>query len=68
LAVAQHDPAALAGAIERLLVDPELRVRLAAQARRLVEAEFDIHCNAARVRKVFGAAAPACVCALRELC
>jgi glycosyltransferase involved in cell wall biosynthesis len=68
LVVPQHAPEVLAGAMERLLGDPGLRVQLASQARRIIEAEFHIHCNATRVRKVFGAAAPACGRALRELC
>jgi glycosyltransferase involved in cell wall biosynthesis len=51
LIVPQRDPAALATAIERLLDEPALRVQLAQRARALVEAEFDIHMNAARLRK-----------------
>jgi glycosyltransferase involved in cell wall biosynthesis len=53
LRVPQHDPAALAMAIERLLGDSALRVRLAANARRLIEAAFDIHRNAESLRAVF---------------
>ena len=53
LMVPQHDPAALATAIERLLTDSALRVRLASRARRMIETEFDIHRNAARLRGVF---------------
>jgi glycosyltransferase involved in cell wall biosynthesis len=56
LMVPQRDPAALADAIERLLADPELRVRLAGRARRLVEAEFDVRRNAALLRETFEAA------------
>jgi glycosyltransferase involved in cell wall biosynthesis len=56
LMVPQHDPAALADAIERLLADPELRVELAGRARRLVEEEFDVHRNAALLRETFEAA------------
>jgi glycosyltransferase involved in cell wall biosynthesis len=56
LMVPQRDPAALADAIKRLLADPELRVGLASRARRLVEAEFDVHRNAALLRKTFEAA------------
>src|SRR5215213_3711932 len=56
LMVPQRDPAALADAIERLLVDPELRVRLAGRARQLVEAEFDVRRNAALLREMFEAA------------
>jgi glycosyltransferase involved in cell wall biosynthesis len=57
LAVAQHDPDALAAAIERLLFDPALRVRLAVNARQLIEREFDVRRNAARLRAVFDDAA-----------
>ena len=53
LAVPQHDPPALAAALERLLGDPALRVRLARHARRRVEAEFDIRRTAARLRMIF---------------
>jgi len=57
LLVAQRDPVALAGALERLLDDADLRVRLAANARRLVEEEFDIGRNAGRLRELLAAAA-----------
>ncbi|QIN82494.1 glycosyltransferase [Rubrobacter tropicus] len=53
LMVPQRDPAALAGALERLLGDAALRVRLARGARRLIEAEFDVSRNAAILREVF---------------
>jgi glycosyltransferase involved in cell wall biosynthesis len=53
LIVPQHDPPALAAAIERLLGDPNLRVRLAACGRRLIEDEFNIHCNTVRRRAIF---------------
>jgi glycosyltransferase involved in cell wall biosynthesis len=53
LQVPQHDAQALAGALERLLQDPALRVRLARRARRLIEAEFDIRRNSARRRALF---------------
>lgn len=52
----QRDPHALADAIEQLLDDHTLRIRLAANARRLVETQFDIHLNAARLRDVLFAA------------
>jgi glycosyltransferase involved in cell wall biosynthesis len=51
--VPQHDPAALADAIEKLLSDSILRSRLAVQGRRLVEEQFEITRNAARLREVF---------------
>jgi glycosyltransferase involved in cell wall biosynthesis len=57
LMVAQHAPARLADALERLLGDAGLRTALAAKARRLMEEEFDIHRNAARIRAVFAQAA-----------
>jgi colanic acid/amylovoran biosynthesis glycosyltransferase len=53
LMVPQHDPGAVAAAIERLLDDRELGIRLAERARRLIEDEFDIDRNAARIRAVF---------------
>ncbi len=56
LLVPQHDPAALAEALEQLLADPALRVRLAEKARRFMEAEFDIHRNTQRRRAMFRAA------------
>src|SRR5262249_52749597 len=40
LQVPQRDPEALAAALDRLLTDSDLRVRLAAGGRRLIEAEF----------------------------
>ena len=57
LLVPQRDPAALADALERLLDDPALRLRLAANGRALVEERFDVHRNAARIREFFQAAA-----------
>ncbi len=56
LMVPQHDPIALAEAIERLLEDSDLRSALAIRARKLIEDEFDIHRNAARQRSTFAAA------------
>ena len=56
LIVPQHHPEALANAIERLLDDAELRVRLAAGARLLIESDFDSHRNAAHLRGVFESA------------
>jgi glycosyltransferase involved in cell wall biosynthesis len=53
LQVPQHDGAALAAAVERLLADPGLGVRLAAAARQLIEAEFDIRRNTERRRAIF---------------
>jgi len=53
LIVAQRDHVALADALERLFDDSELRCRLARSARALIEAEFDIHRQTARLREVF---------------
>ena len=57
--VPQHDPQALAAALGKLLDEAELRERLAQNARQLIEAEFDIHTNAKRLREVFEAPQPA---------
>jgi glycosyltransferase involved in cell wall biosynthesis len=56
LLVRQHDPQALADALDRLLADTGMRVRLAEEARRFMEAEFDIHRNTARRRVMFRSA------------
>ncbi len=56
LHAAQHDPAELADALERLLTDPELRVRLAGRARRMIEEQFDVAHQAAQVRALFSGA------------
>jgi glycosyltransferase involved in cell wall biosynthesis len=58
LRVPQHDPSALAAALERLLADAALRVELAARARRFMEAEFNIHRNTSHRREIFRAPAP----------
>jgi glycosyltransferase involved in cell wall biosynthesis len=55
LRVPQRDPEALAAAIEQLLEDPALRVRLATEGRRLIETEFDIRRNTQRRRDLFRA-------------
>jgi colanic acid/amylovoran biosynthesis glycosyltransferase len=57
LMVPQRDPTALATAMERLLADSGLRVRLASAARRVIEADFDIDRSAALLRGVFRKAA-----------
>jgi glycosyltransferase involved in cell wall biosynthesis len=56
LLVPQHDPRALATAIDRLLMDPALRLKLASEGRRLIEAEFDIRRNTKHRRTIFRAA------------
>jgi colanic acid/amylovoran biosynthesis glycosyltransferase len=57
LCVPPHDPAKLADACQRLLEDASLRLQLATNARALIEAEFDVHRNAASIRNVFAPAA-----------
>jgi colanic acid/amylovoran biosynthesis glycosyltransferase len=59
LLVPQHDPDAIAAAIERLLADRAAADALAANARRLVEREFDLRRNAARLRGLLEEAAAA---------
>lgn len=54
LAVPQNDAGALAAACATLLDQPGLRSRLAHHARALIEAEFDIAANAARIRELVG--------------
>lgn len=56
LLVPEHAPDALADAIQRLLNDEELRCTLARNARDLVEREFDIARNCARLHEVLSAA------------
>ena len=53
LLVAQKDPLSLADALERLLTEPDLRVSTALNARVLIETEFDVHINAARLRSCY---------------
>lgn len=53
LMVPQRDADALAAALDQLLSDADLRVRLAEQARRVIEHDFDVHQNAASIRDVF---------------
>jgi colanic acid/amylovoran biosynthesis glycosyltransferase len=53
LVVPQHDPEALAAAIERLLTDGELASRLAGRARRHVEERFALERSAAQLRSLF---------------
>jgi colanic acid/amylovoran biosynthesis glycosyltransferase len=53
LIIAQRSPAALAEALYQLLTNSTERVRLAAEARRLIEAEFDVHKNAGRIRALW---------------
>ncbi len=53
LLVPEGDPRALAAAMGRLLDDAGLRTRLARAARALVEEEFDVHRQCARLRRHF---------------
>jgi glycosyltransferase involved in cell wall biosynthesis len=53
LIVPQNDAASLASACKRVIDDAELAARLAAGARRLIEAEFDVRINAAALRELF---------------
>ena len=53
LVVGQHDAKQLAAAISRLLDDASLQVRLVQGARKLIEQDFDIHANTARLRALF---------------
>jgi glycosyltransferase involved in cell wall biosynthesis len=57
LIVPQHDPAALADALERLASDSALRVSLAVRARERIGNDFDIRRNAAKIRGLFREAA-----------
>lgn len=57
LVVGQCDVAGLTDALERLLGDAALRVRLAEGARRRIEADFDVKRNAAQLRELFRGAA-----------
>jgi glycosyltransferase involved in cell wall biosynthesis len=59
LIVSQHDASELAAAIERLISDAFLRVRLAEAARRCIETEFDIHRTTSDLRAMFAACAEA---------
>jgi glycosyltransferase involved in cell wall biosynthesis len=53
LLVPEHDPVALAAAIERLLTDTAFAARVAAEARRHVETSFSLECSASRLRALF---------------
>jgi glycosyltransferase involved in cell wall biosynthesis len=53
LIVPERQPQQLADVLSHLLDNPSERVRLATQARELIEAEFDVRRNAARLRDTF---------------
>jgi colanic acid/amylovoran biosynthesis glycosyltransferase len=46
------DANALAAAIERLILDPELRARLGAAGRKRVLQRYDLNCNVARLAQL----------------
>ncbi len=54
LLVPENDAVALAKALAKLLDDAELCDRIALAARRRIEADFDIHRNAAKLRQLLG--------------
>ncbi|MBE8986753.1 glycosyltransferase family 4 protein [Nostoc sp. LEGE 12450] len=58
LIVPQHDAEQLAIALQQLLTNQALRVKLSTQARQLIESEFDIHRNSAALRAIFHADQP----------
>lgn len=53
LIVPEHDADALAGALERLLDDEQLRIRLGTQGRAKVLEEFNVRRSAARMAEIF---------------
>jgi glycosyltransferase involved in cell wall biosynthesis len=53
LLVAPGDPAALAAAIDRLLADPALRVRLSVEARRTIEERFSAQASVAAIQAIY---------------
>jgi glycosyltransferase involved in cell wall biosynthesis len=57
IVVPGRDPEALADALERVLADPELQVRLAREARNHVEAHFSLEQSVALLRSLFPEAA-----------
>ena len=53
LVVPEHDPAALADALERILVDPGLATRLSEQARAHVQQGFSLEQSVQTLRTLF---------------
>jgi glycosyltransferase involved in cell wall biosynthesis len=51
----ERQPEKFAAALRRLLDDAALRMKLATAAREVVERDFDIHCNATKLREIFAA-------------
>jgi colanic acid/amylovoran biosynthesis glycosyltransferase len=62
LIVGQRDRRGLADALRRLLDDPELRVRLAGNARALIEEEFDARKSVAQIASLFESAGREAAC------
>jgi colanic acid/amylovoran biosynthesis glycosyltransferase len=58
LMVPQYDAAALADALERLLLNSELGIFLSEKARMLIESKFDIHKNTTILRDLFSRITP----------
>lgn len=56
LLVPEHNPASLADALQTLLESPALQLRLARNARALIEREFDVRQNTETLRTLFGQA------------
>jgi glycosyltransferase involved in cell wall biosynthesis len=53
LVVPEHDPAALADALERVLGDPELALRLGEQGRQHVQESFSLERSVSLLRSLF---------------
>lgn len=51
--VEEKDPVSLADAIERILVDPALRMKFSKKARSLIQLNFDLSKNSEQIRQVF---------------
>ena len=66
LLVEERDDRGLATSLRRVLEDGDLRHRLAVAARRRIEADFDVHENAARLRALFPARAASDAVPLRR--
>ncbi len=68
LMVAERDPDQLADALQSLLEQPELRIRLARNARHRVVQDFDSAQNSAELRALFGCGAASGSATLRRVC
>ncbi len=55
LIVAQRDPLSLSSALEQLLQEPALRLRLAQAAREIIEEQFDSRQTSRQIRELFAA-------------